>query len=245
MIYFQVALIIFQAALFYEYTLTEQQCSFKIDLNILMECLGIFGATSVSGQGSPSLNMYYDGYGEPLVLTIEEGACVKIFFLHFSLSDIATNVKYTRVSWQSYAPYCSRSCPLLPMYTGGQVFISFAPMAIVMHQVTDYSSLQLSVIRTTIDRKKIPSGGICSKGIQKLQQFQIFSQIYLQPVFKDTLLFIELLKRIVLQQCQFFGHMRSHSNLSFQYDSTGFVCGHIRSLYFVLYGFVISSYSIL
>lgn len=48
--------------------------SFKVNLNVLMDCLGIFGGGSLTGQSkSPSLKMYYDGYGEPLQLIIEEG----------------------------------------------------------------------------------------------------------------------------------------------------------------------------
>lgn len=62
-----------QAGLFYEYSLTEQQSSFKVNLNVLMECLGIFGS-GITGQGkAPTLKMMYDGYGEPLVLTLEDG----------------------------------------------------------------------------------------------------------------------------------------------------------------------------
>ena len=59
--------------MFYKYVLKEQQVSFKVSLSVLLECLGIFGTASVSGQAAPSLKMYYDGYGEPLVLIIEEG----------------------------------------------------------------------------------------------------------------------------------------------------------------------------
>lgn len=65
---------VYQAGLFYQYTLKEPQVSFKLTLSVLLECLGIFGSSSLTGQStSPSLKLYYDGYGEPLVLIIEEG----------------------------------------------------------------------------------------------------------------------------------------------------------------------------
>lgn len=63
----------YQKELFYCYVLKEEQVSFKINLNVFMECLGIFGSTLTGQSKTPSLMMYYDGYGEPLVLTIEEG----------------------------------------------------------------------------------------------------------------------------------------------------------------------------
>ena len=55
--------------------------SFKLNLNVLMECLGIFGSGSLTGQSqSPSLILHYDGYGEPLVLIMEEGKSQLIIF---------------------------------------------------------------------------------------------------------------------------------------------------------------------
>ena len=68
------ALLFWQAGLFYQFSLKEPQVSFKLNLNVLMECLGIFGSGSLTGQSqSPSLILHYDGYGEPLVLIMEEG----------------------------------------------------------------------------------------------------------------------------------------------------------------------------
>jgi len=48
--------------------------SFRININILLECLTIFGSSSMTEQGmNPSLKLRYDGYGEPLSLVLEEG----------------------------------------------------------------------------------------------------------------------------------------------------------------------------
>ncbi|CAI9724797.1 cycle checkpoint RAD1-like [Octopus vulgaris] len=60
-----------QSAIFHEYTIKEEQLTFKINLNVLLECLTIFGSSSVTGVMT-SLKMCYSGYGSPLMLILEE-----------------------------------------------------------------------------------------------------------------------------------------------------------------------------
>lgn len=60
-----------QSAVFHEYIITEEQITFKINLNVLIECLTIFGSSSLSGVLT-SLKMCYKGYGHNLILMLEE-----------------------------------------------------------------------------------------------------------------------------------------------------------------------------
>lgn len=60
-----------QEGIFQEYTIKEEQITFKINLTVLLECLTIFGGSPVSGV-STSLKMCYSGYGSPLMLILEE-----------------------------------------------------------------------------------------------------------------------------------------------------------------------------
>eukprot|EP01134_Creolimax_fragrantissima_P005513 CFRG5513T1 len=48
-----------------------QKCDFAISLNVLIECLSIFGATTMNSE-STSLMIYYQGYGNPLELKLAE-----------------------------------------------------------------------------------------------------------------------------------------------------------------------------
>ncbi|XP_039262922.2 cell cycle checkpoint protein RAD1-like [Styela clava] len=57
-----------QATVFDEYDVHEE-VNFCINLNVLQECLTIFGSSSIM---TTSLKMVYGGYGSPLTLTLEE-----------------------------------------------------------------------------------------------------------------------------------------------------------------------------
>ena len=51
--------------------------SFSVSLNVVLECLNMFGGVGESGGGdSPNLKICYSGYGTPLVLLLEEGGVV-------------------------------------------------------------------------------------------------------------------------------------------------------------------------
>ncbi|XP_053374964.1 cell cycle checkpoint protein RAD1-like isoform X1 [Mercenaria mercenaria] len=60
-----------QEGIFQEYTIKEEQLTFKINLTVLLECLTIFGSGPVAGSAT-SLKMCYGGYGCPLLLILEE-----------------------------------------------------------------------------------------------------------------------------------------------------------------------------
>ncbi|XP_050411350.1 cell cycle checkpoint protein RAD1 [Patella vulgata] len=64
-----------QEAIFHEFTIKEEQTIFKINLTVLLECLTIFGNSSVPGV-TTSLKMCYAGYGQPLLLILEEDSVV-------------------------------------------------------------------------------------------------------------------------------------------------------------------------
>lgn len=57
--------------MFQEYEISEDMLTFKINLNAFVECLNIFGGSSIPGV-TPALKMCYQGYGEPLILLLEE-----------------------------------------------------------------------------------------------------------------------------------------------------------------------------
>uniref|UniRef100_A0A6A7FVG9 Cell cycle checkpoint protein RAD1-like n=1 Tax=Hirondellea gigas TaxID=1518452 RepID=A0A6A7FVG9_9CRUS len=60
-----------QAEMFQEYSITEEMVTFKINLNVLVECLSIFGGSSTPGV-TPALKLCYNGPGSPLVVLLEE-----------------------------------------------------------------------------------------------------------------------------------------------------------------------------
>jgi cell cycle checkpoint protein len=60
-----------QEAVFHHYNLKTDQLAFKINLTVLLECLTIFGSSSLPSV-STSLKMCYAGYGCPLILMLEE-----------------------------------------------------------------------------------------------------------------------------------------------------------------------------
>ncbi|XP_064621085.1 cell cycle checkpoint protein RAD1-like isoform X2 [Lineus longissimus] len=61
-----------QNSVFQEYTINEEQATFKINLTVLLDCLLIFGASPLPGIQT-ALKLSYDGYGTPLILMLEEG----------------------------------------------------------------------------------------------------------------------------------------------------------------------------
>eukprot|EP00051_Salpingoeca_urceolata_P014671 m.187150 g.187150 ORF g.187150 m.187150 type:complete len:291 (+) comp18153_c0_seq1:159-1031(+) len=70
------ARVFLQKALFQEYLYVPDdpeidQTEFNVPLDVLLECLGIFGSTACT-----SLRMTYAGYGSPLTLILEEGGIV-------------------------------------------------------------------------------------------------------------------------------------------------------------------------
>ncbi|XP_076034906.1 radiation insensitive 1 [Oratosquilla oratoria] len=60
-----------QADIFQEFEVKEEVVTFKVNLNVLVECLNIFMGSGVPGV-TPALQMCYEGYGSPLVLVLEE-----------------------------------------------------------------------------------------------------------------------------------------------------------------------------
>lgn len=60
-----------QSDIFQEYEIQEEVVTFKVNLNVLVECLNIFGGSTTPGV-TPALKMCYGGYGSPLILLLEE-----------------------------------------------------------------------------------------------------------------------------------------------------------------------------
>ena len=71
-----------QSQVFQEYMLRDDSVTFKINLDILQQCLSIFGTGSSCNSGgggmgsTTALKMLHNGYGSPLVLTLEEDGAV-------------------------------------------------------------------------------------------------------------------------------------------------------------------------
>uniref|UniRef100_A0A8C2T2A5 RAD1 checkpoint DNA exonuclease n=1 Tax=Coturnix japonica TaxID=93934 RepID=A0A8C2T2A5_COTJA len=66
-----------QAEIFQEFHVQEESVVFRINLAVLLDCLTIFGASSLPGT-STALRMCYRGYGYPLMLFLEEGGVVTV-----------------------------------------------------------------------------------------------------------------------------------------------------------------------
>ncbi|XP_021235655.1 cell cycle checkpoint protein RAD1 isoform X1 [Numida meleagris] len=63
--------------IFQEFHVQEESVMFRINLAVLLDCLTIFGASSLPGS-STALRMCYRGYGYPLMLFLEEGGVVTV-----------------------------------------------------------------------------------------------------------------------------------------------------------------------
>lgn len=66
-----------QADIFQEFTIKDDLVGFQVNLTVLLDCLNIFGGSSVPGV-STALRMCYVGYGYPLTLFLEEGGVVTV-----------------------------------------------------------------------------------------------------------------------------------------------------------------------
>lgn len=66
-----------QAEIFQEYTIKEDLVGFQVNLTVLLDCLNIFGGSTVLGA-STALRLCYRGYGYPLTLFLEEGGVVTV-----------------------------------------------------------------------------------------------------------------------------------------------------------------------
>ncbi|KAK7069646.1 ssDNA endodeoxyribonuclease [Halocaridina rubra] len=64
-----------QSDMFQEFDVKEDVVTFKVFLNILVECLNIFGV-STTPSVTPTLKMYYNGFGTPLEILLEEGGVI-------------------------------------------------------------------------------------------------------------------------------------------------------------------------
>lgn len=60
-----------QAGIFQDFNISQEHITMKVNLTVLLDCLNIFGASSVPGV-TTSLKMCYTGYGHPLILMLEE-----------------------------------------------------------------------------------------------------------------------------------------------------------------------------
>ncbi|KAF1631244.1 Cell cycle checkpoint protein RAD1, partial [Eudyptes filholi] len=65
------------AEIFQEFAVQEESVTFRINLSVLLDCLTIFGTSSLPGT-STALRMCYRGYGYPLMLFLEEGGVVTV-----------------------------------------------------------------------------------------------------------------------------------------------------------------------
>ncbi|XP_031433268.1 cell cycle checkpoint protein RAD1 [Clupea harengus] len=66
-----------QAEIFQEFVMKEDSVGFQINLTVLLDCLTIFGGSTVPGV-TTALRMCYSGYGFPLTLFLEEGGVVTV-----------------------------------------------------------------------------------------------------------------------------------------------------------------------
>ncbi|KAG7269829.1 hypothetical protein CRUP_032352 [Coryphaenoides rupestris] len=66
-----------KADIFQEFTIKEDSVGFQVNLTVLLDCLTIFGGSTVPGV-TTALRMCYAGYGYPLTLFLEEGGVVTV-----------------------------------------------------------------------------------------------------------------------------------------------------------------------
>ena len=88
-----------QSDLFQTYDFTSDTLVFRINLNVLMECLNIFGGAP--GQSFTSLKMYYPADGEPLGLVLEEGGVVTECQIKTMEADEILDFNFTSIGVQN------------------------------------------------------------------------------------------------------------------------------------------------
>ncbi|XP_012874062.1 PREDICTED: cell cycle checkpoint protein RAD1 isoform X1 [Dipodomys ordii] len=67
-----------QADIFREFMIKEESVTFRINFTVLLDCLSIFGSSSMPAGTYTALRMCYQGYGHPLILFLEEGGVVTV-----------------------------------------------------------------------------------------------------------------------------------------------------------------------
>lgn len=65
-----------QTQVFQDYVLNTDPEPFVISLDVLLECLTIFGSSNIPSSVAATVKMVYAGYGSPLVLTLEEDGVI-------------------------------------------------------------------------------------------------------------------------------------------------------------------------
>lgn len=88
-----------QSDLFQTFNFTSDTIVFRINLNVLMECLNIFGGAP--GQSFTSLKMCYPGHGEPLELVLEEGGVVTECHIKTMDADEILDFNFTSLGVQN------------------------------------------------------------------------------------------------------------------------------------------------
>lgn len=88
-----------QSDLFQAYEFSSDTLVFRINLNVLMECLNIFGGAP--GHSFVSLKMYYPGEGEPLGLVLEEGGVMTECQIKTMEADEILDFNFTSVGVQN------------------------------------------------------------------------------------------------------------------------------------------------
>lgn len=88
-----------QCDLFQTYSFNSETLVFLLNLNVLMECLNIFGGAP--GTSFTSLKMHYAGHGEPLALVLEEGGVVTECQIKTMDADEILDFNFTSVGVQN------------------------------------------------------------------------------------------------------------------------------------------------
>lgn len=83
-----------QSILFKDYHVREENVNFKINLNVLLECLNIFGNSNIPGI-TTALKMCYSGYGSPLILVLEEGGVLTDCHIHTQEPESLLNFDFS------------------------------------------------------------------------------------------------------------------------------------------------------
>ncbi|XP_071946302.1 cell cycle checkpoint protein RAD1-like isoform X2 [Antedon mediterranea] len=83
-----------QATIFQSYIIREESATFKISLNVLQDCLTIFGGGSSQGS-NPALKICYAGYGSPLLLMLEENGVLTDCSIKTLESDETLDFNFT------------------------------------------------------------------------------------------------------------------------------------------------------
>ncbi|MFH4976160.1 hypothetical protein AB6A40_002869 [Gnathostoma spinigerum] len=194
--------------LFLDYVLRQSSVTFRVPLNIISECLNMFGSSN-----TVMLKLIYDGHGSPLKLMVEkDGVVVKCLvrtlnpdvILDFDFDTLNLSAKIImkplklRETFQDLDTTCSAVKLMIKQHVFsiatigdyGEVQVDF-PQHSEQIEKMECSSEATHHYRYNLLKRMIPSLGLCSKVSLRIDQRGILSMQFMIETSDNHNIFIE------------------------------------------------------